>query len=177
VRGRAWRGGCQTGDFSSPEQPSTTKSEGAPTEAKRQRARCGSIDLGALTDDFVVPSNIVRFGLPIAPDSAAVGAKSVADDPRFLTMWMNAVSGSDDADSDGIADDQDLCLARAGANYANHDDRTDANADGLGDSCETWCFVASDDEFADLFDFDGDGVDDSCDNAYTRFNPSQFADR
>ncbi len=130
----------------------------------------GTIEIGALTDDFKLPSNIIRFGPPIANGSATLGVKSVLDDARFLTMWNRAMAGSSDVDADGIPDDHDNCLGRASQS------QSDVNHDGWGDSCEPWCYIPTNDKYSTFFDFDADGVDDVCDNYYTRFNPAQYAD-
>jgi len=130
----------------------------------------GTIDMGALGDDFKLPSNVLRFGPPIAADgSALVGAKSVLDDPGFLTMWNRAKSGSNDVDADGVPDDQDNCLGRAGTN------QSDVTHNGIGDTCEADCYIPSTDRDSAFYDLDADGVDDICDNHYTRFNPAQYA--
>ena len=132
----------------------------------------GALDIGPLSD-LEVPPNTIRLGPPLAPGSTEVGAKSVTDDPQFLTMWQRAVSGSDDVDADGVPDEHDNCIGRA-TTIAG--DQTDANHDGLGDDvCESFCYVPSTDPDSTYFDYDGDGVDDVCDDDYVRFNPSQYA--
>jgi len=69
-----------------------------------------------------------------------------------------------DADSDGVADEDDNCVDVANADQAN------ADGDSLGDACDN---CPSDDN-EDQVDEDGDGAGDVCDVCLGRANPDQL---
>ncbi|TWT46225.1 Alpha-agarase precursor [Phycisphaerae bacterium RAS1] len=68
-----------------------------------------------------------------------------------------------DTDGDGVADEQDNCVAVANA------DQTDTDGDGVGDACDN----CPKDANADQADSDNDGVGDVCDNCPNDANTNQ----
>jgi len=61
----------------------------------------------------------------------------------------------DDADGDGVPDDEDNCPAVANS------DQADTDGDGIGDACDNCLAVANPDQA----DTDGDGIGDACDDS------------
>jgi len=70
----------------------------------------------------------------------------------------------DDADGDGVCDEDDNCVLTANA------DQADADTDGLGDACDNCPDYAN----VDQIDTDGDAVGDACDNCPEIANADQF---
>ncbi len=70
----------------------------------------------------------------------------------------------DDADGDGVCDEDDNC-----PNVVNAD-QADFDSDGYGDACDNCTNVAN----SDQFDADGDGVGDVCDNCAAVPNTDQI---
>ena len=76
----------------------------------------------------------------------------------YLATGARYAPGNPDSDGDGVCADQDNCPTVA------NPDQADANADGIGDACESCLQV----------DSDGDGVGDLCDNCPTVANADQI---
>lgn len=127
----------------------------------------GTYQLGGFAGP--VPANVVKFGVPTAASGSA-GANNVTGDAKFMAMRTNAVTlaTSKDSDRDGVPDDHDNCVSRYNPSQA------DSNGNGIGDTCESWCFVPAGPD-ASFYDSDGDQIDDLCDNFWATFNPSQYS--
>lgn len=95
-----------------------------------------------------------RFGLN---SLLAVGAISL------LMPLLGCPPIVNDTDGDGVADEQDNCLAVANA------DQADADGDGVGDACDN----CPNDANSDQADRDGDGLGDACDNCPNNANADQ----
>jgi Carboxypeptidase regulatory-like domain len=120
---------------------------------------------------YTLPTNRITFGTAqTSTCPSTVGAMAVTDDSGFQTMAANAASATllDDYDQDGVADPADTCAGNG------TDNQLDANGNGIGDACESICFIPADDPNAAWYDFDGDGIDDYCDTSWETFNPSQL---
>lgn len=143
---------------------------------------CGSKQPSSTTDlkgDQVVelspenlPKNRVPFGTPISSLNcpATVGANAVAgSDKGFQAMALRAASQAykSDFDADGVADKLDKCIANKNAS------QVDSDADGVGNTCETSCYIPPNTPNAKWFDADADGIDDYCDNKWSVYNPGQ----
>ncbi|MGD8923007.1 MAG: thrombospondin type 3 repeat-containing protein, partial [Candidatus Zixiibacteriota bacterium] len=96
------------------------------------------------------------------------------------------VDQCNDADNDGICDEDDNCPQFANPDQADSDgdgigdvcdncpqtanaDQADADADGVGDACDNCILTVN----ADQVDSDGDGIGDACDNCAQTANADQ----
>ncbi len=73
---------------------------------------------------------------------------------QAATRVWPLVTGPDDADGDGVIDEEDNCV------YRYNPDQEDGDADGVGDACDNCDFVINPDQS----DADEDGFGDACDN-------------
>ncbi|HWO21537.1 MAG TPA: carboxypeptidase regulatory-like domain-containing protein [Kofleriaceae bacterium] len=131
------------------------------------------------TSTLSVPSSLpanraalsVNTSSPSSCTNLIGGRTASLNDPGYLAMAMNALSADTasalNIDRDSKAEGADNCAA-------NSSSGSDANQNGIGDSCELACNVPLTDPYSSWYDFDRDGVDDLCDNRYTTYNPSQY---
>lgn len=124
---------------------------------------------------FTLPGNV--WNLNAVGPGAVVNAA-----PNFQTMRMNVAPNnirvaaglppsptpfSNDADRDGVTDSIDNCQD------ISNPDQVDYDHNGVGDVCESWCFVPAGPDAA-WYDTDSDGIDDICDNNWLTSNPDQY---
>lgn len=136
----------------------------------------GDRDLGNASQ-IPFPNGSINFG-PAAPYSglvtSTIGPRILTNgsnsDSGLVSMWNNSLTTTygSNYDRDSAVDTADTCLAKTTAS------QTDANGNGVGDLCESWCYVPSSDPWASYYDYDGDEVDDYCDNNMGVWNPSQY---
>lgn len=100
--------------------------------------------------------------------SAEAGQAMPSIDVGYNNYQQTARSGNRDIDADGIPNAVDNCSSTPNKSQA------DSDKNGIGDMCESWCYVSPSDPAAYDYDYDLDTVDDFCDNIYNRFNPSQW---
>jgi len=147
---------------------------------------------GGVSVDLINPMiSITSFTVPqVTQDSELAFELTVSNgtcsDTNTITILIrdycdNCVP-TDDADGDGITDNQDNCP------YVYNPDQADSDGDGVGDACEDEDPYVSDSDAdgvpddqdncpyvynPDQADSDGDGLGDACDNCPSVYNPGQ----